>query len=186
MNFLDLTIGIAFRNIISLHQLTKPEMQNQTPEHYKNGVYKLTSNTCHRSYIGQKSRSLKFRFQERTRYIKHNEPQSAYALHILNGRHEYDTISDTMSLLQHINKPSLLLPYEEITYNYFIITINSFQNNTQMNKILCSNYFTTDIIRHNPPNILINTATSNRPNQFHSTLHTRHSSTQVILPIHQI
>jgi len=31
--------------------------------------------------------------------------KSAYALHILNYRHEYGTISDTTSLLKHINKP---------------------------------------------------------------------------------
>jgi hypothetical protein len=44
------------------------------------------------------------------------------------------------------------------TYNYFIITINLFHNNTQMNKILCSDYFTADIICHTPPDILINTS----------------------------
>jgi len=52
------------------------------------------------------------------------------------------------------------------TYNYFIITINLFWINTQMNKILCFNYFTTHIIRHTPPYILIITSTSGRPNQF--------------------
>jgi hypothetical protein len=30
--------------------------------------------------------------------------KSDYALHILNYRHEYGTISDTTSLLKHINK----------------------------------------------------------------------------------
>jgi len=86
-------------------------MPNQTPEHEKSGVYKLTCNIRHRSYIGQTNRSLKLRFREHTRYIKHNEPQSAYALHILNSIHEYGSISDTMSLLKHVKKQSLLLPY---------------------------------------------------------------------------
>jgi len=37
------------------------------------------------------------------------------------------------------------------TYNYSIITINSSQNIILMNKILCSNYFTIDILRQTPP-----------------------------------
>jgi hypothetical protein len=62
------------------------------------------------------------------------------------------------------------------TYNCFIVTINSFQNNNHMNKILCSNCYKTDTIHHTPPDISINTVTSARPNQFHSALHTRQSS----------
>jgi len=50
-------ISIAFRNATTLLQLTKPKMSNQTPDHEKSGVYKLTCNTCHRSYIGQTSKS---------------------------------------------------------------------------------------------------------------------------------
>ena len=59
------------------------------------------------------------------------------------------------------------------TYNYSIITINSSQNNIQMNKILCSNYFTINITHHTPPDIPINTSISTWHNQFHSILHTR-------------
>ena len=52
--------------------------------------------------------------QEHIRYIRHNEPQSAYALHILNNKHEYSPTSNTMTLLKHINKTSLILPYEKL------------------------------------------------------------------------
>jgi len=47
-------------------------------------------------------------------YIRHNKPQSAYALHILNNKHEYGPINNTMILLKHINKTSLLLPYKQL------------------------------------------------------------------------
>jgi len=80
---------------------------------------KLISNTCRRSYIGWTSRNLKLRYQEHTRYIKHSESQSAYALHILNCRHEYGNISDTMTLLKHINKPSFPFPYEQMYIQLF-------------------------------------------------------------------
>jgi hypothetical protein len=65
------------------------------------------------SYIGQTSRRLKQRYQEHIRYIRRNEPQSAYVLHILNNKHEYGPINNTMTLLKHINKTSLL-PYEQL------------------------------------------------------------------------
>ena len=87
----------------------------------KCGVYKLTCNTCKLSYIGQTSRRLQQRYKEHTRYMKQNNPQSSYALHILNSKHEYGTVDDTMTLLKHINRSTLLLPYEQLyiqTYHH--------------------------------------------------------------------
>jgi hypothetical protein len=81
--------------------------------------YQLICNTCQRSYIGQSRRNLKSRFQEHARYVKNNDPQSAYALHILNCRHEYGNINDTITLLKHINNPSLLLSYEQMYIQLF-------------------------------------------------------------------
>jgi len=46
-------------------------------------------------------------------YIRSNNPQSAYALHILQNQHEYGPMDNTMTLLKHINNQSLLLPYEQ-------------------------------------------------------------------------
>jgi hypothetical protein len=57
-------------------------------------------------------RSLKLRYKEHERSIKHNNPQSAYTLHILNNKHEYGPTDKTMSLLKPIKSTSLLFPYE--------------------------------------------------------------------------
>jgi hypothetical protein len=35
-------------------------------------------------------------------------------MYILNNKHEYGPINNTMTLLKHINKASLLLPYEQL------------------------------------------------------------------------
>jgi len=105
---------------------------------------------------------------------------------ICNSKYEYDTIGDTMTLLKHIDKPSLPYHMNSYTYNYCSITFNSSQNNILMNKILCSNYFTIDIIRHNPPDIAINTSISKRTNQFYSILHTRQLAIQIRPPIYQL
>jgi len=45
--------------------------------------------TCKMSYIGQTSRNLNQRYREHIRYITNNDPQSAYAQHMLLNLHEY-------------------------------------------------------------------------------------------------
>jgi len=115
----------TLKNTYTLQQLTKQKTNNKTPEHDKSGIHKISRNTCHRSYIRQTSRSLKQRFQEHTRYIKHNEPQSTYTLHILNNKTEHCPIKDTVTLLKHIEKPSLFIPYEQLY-------IKSYHHNNQL------------------------------------------------------
>ena len=89
----------SFTSTNILQQLTKPNLTSKTQEQDKSGIYKLTCNICQMSYIGQTSRSLKQGYQEHIRYIRHNEPQSAYALHILSNKNEYGPINDIMTLL---------------------------------------------------------------------------------------
>jgi hypothetical protein len=55
---------------------------------------------------------LKKRYKEHTRYIRSNNPQSAYALHILNNQHEYGPIKKTMPLLKPLKNTSKLTLYE--------------------------------------------------------------------------
>jgi len=160
-------------------------MPKQTPDHGKSGVYKLTCNTCHRSHIGQPSRNLKLRYQEHTHYIKRNEPRLAYALHILNCRLEYSSISDTMTLLKHTNKLSLLLPYEQMYIQLFhhnnqLIPEQRPNEQNPMFQLLHNSYHTSHPTWHS-----INTSTSTQLNQFHPNLHTRRSSTQVSTPLYQ-
>ena len=100
-------MGIAFKSTNILQQFTKPKIANNTQEKDKSGIYKLTCNTHKMSYIRQ-------RYQEHIRNIKHNNPQSTYALHVLNNEHEYGPISNTMTLLKHTNKTTLLIPFEHL------------------------------------------------------------------------
>jgi hypothetical protein len=83
------------------------------------GIYKLTCNTCKISYIGQTNRHLKQRYREHIRYIRNNDPQSAYAQHIPQNLHEYGSITDTMSILKPIYKTSLLISYEQLFIQTF-------------------------------------------------------------------
>jgi hypothetical protein len=134
-------------------------------------------NTCQKSYVGQTNNNLKSRFQKHIRYIKSNNPHSSYALHILNSRHEYGSINDTMTLIKQVNNPSLLLPWEQMYTNVHNSTIimNSFLNNTWMSKILCLNSYIINTACHNPYDIW----SIILPNTTSSDLHTRWPLTQV-------
>jgi len=70
------------------------------------------------SYIGQTSRNINQRYREHIPYIRNNDPQSAYAQHILQNLHEYVSITDTMSLLKPIHK-SVLISYEQLFIQTF-------------------------------------------------------------------
>ena len=137
--FKNTNIGIAFKAATIPQYLMKTTPQIRTSDHEKSGVYKIICNTCRKAYVGQTSRDLRLRFREHIRYIKNNDPRSAYALHILNCRQEYGNINDTTTLLKQINKPNLLLPYEKCTYSRYITITNSSPNSIQTNLTPYSN-----------------------------------------------
>jgi len=143
-------IGIAFKTTTTLHHLITPITPTRLQEHEKSGIYKITCKTCHNAYVGQASRNLKSRFREHIRYIKNNDPRSAYALHILNCRHEHGNIANTMTLLKQINTPNLLLPYKQMYqsfhHNNELIPEQHLNEHNPMFDLRHSN--TT---RHNPP-----------------------------------
>ena len=117
--FKQTELKIAFKSTNNLHQLSKHKSQDITQEHDKSGIYSMICKTCNKAYIGQTSRNLTTRYREHIRYIKNNDPQSAYALHILNNRHEYGPLKDTMELIKPIKKPAMLIPYEQLTIQTF-------------------------------------------------------------------
>jgi len=110
--FRNTNIRITYKWRITIANRIKPP-RDQTPAHNQWGIYLLTCNTCNLSYVGQTSRSLSIRYKERICYIRTNSPQSAYALHNLQNRHEYGPMDNTMTLLKRTNNRSLLLPYEQ-------------------------------------------------------------------------
>jgi hypothetical protein len=79
--FKNTYVKVTFKSNNTISQLTKPHtttIHSPNP-HDMSGIYSLTCNTCKQVYVGQTSRSLRIRDQEHTRYIKNNDPQSAYA-----------------------------------------------------------------------------------------------------------
>jgi len=55
--------------------------------------------TSNKAYVGQSGRYIDIRQKEPIRYIRINNPQSVYAMHILQNRLEYGTTESTLQLL---------------------------------------------------------------------------------------
>jgi hypothetical protein len=86
----------------------------KTPPHDKGGIYQLSCKTCNLSYVGQtRCSSLKVRYQEHIRHFRTNNPQSAFAQHILHNQHEYGTIHNLMTPLKPLSNVKMLIPYEQ-------------------------------------------------------------------------
>ena len=99
--FKNTNLHITYRVSNTTHKLLKIYHRNK--DIYTN-IYSLKCNTCNMQYVWQTGRNLKTRFSEHHRYIRTNDPKSAYALHILNNRHEYGPLQPTMELLKICNK----------------------------------------------------------------------------------
>ena len=69
---------------------------------------------CQGVYIGQTGRPTDARYKEHIRYIRTNNPQSAYALHILGNRHEYGTQEHIMELVKACTKGKLMNCWESL------------------------------------------------------------------------
>jgi hypothetical protein len=106
-------VNISFKVYNTMAQLLKPERNTHPSSPFeKSDVYAISCVTCGKAYVGQTSRSPNLRYKELTRYIRHNNPQSAYTLHILQHQHVYGPMDQTMTLLKPITNISFLTPYE--------------------------------------------------------------------------
>jgi len=79
-----MNLNIAFRATNTIQQVTEKQT-NTNPR----GIYKLKFNACNTVYVRQSGRSINVRHKEHVRYTRTNNPISAYALHILQNKHEY-------------------------------------------------------------------------------------------------
>jgi hypothetical protein len=134
-------VRISFPSTNTIHDLTKSKTNRRIQEHKKYGIYKLTYDTCKLSYVGQTGLDLNQRYQEHIRHIKQHDPQSAYALQILNNNYKHGNINTKMSLLKQITQTSQLISYEQfyIQSHYYHRELIPQQNtgeNNPMNQLI--------------------------------------------------
>jgi hypothetical protein len=100
--FKNTNVKIAFKATNTIMQQLTRKTKNDNPAE----VYRIKCNTCNRAYVGQTGRDVTTRYKEHIRYIKYNNPVSAYSMHILNNRHEYGTQASALKLIKHCRKGS--------------------------------------------------------------------------------
>jgi hypothetical protein len=98
--FKHTNLRIVFRTNNTIQQQLSERPKQKNPS----GIYSVKCNTCNLVYVGQSGRAIDIRFKEHIRYIRTNNPTSAYASHILQNIHEYGTVKDTLRLLQSCRK----------------------------------------------------------------------------------
>ena len=108
-------LNIAFRANNTIQQQLSEKRANKNPS----GIYKLKCNTCNNVYVGQSGTSINVRHKEHIRYIRTNNPLFAYALHILQNRHEYGTIADILQLLKTCQKGTRMNCWEALYMQVF-------------------------------------------------------------------
>ena len=64
--------------------------------------------------VGQSGRAITKRYKEHIRYIRSNNPISAYAMHILQNIHEYGPEKETMHLIKKCHKGSHMDSWEAL------------------------------------------------------------------------
>ena len=111
--FKDTNIKIAFRSTNTTYkQLPKHPNKAKNPS----GIYKIVCKTCKMAYVGQSGRAISTRYKERIRYIRTNNPQSAYATHTLQNKHEFGPKEETLQLLKTCTKGSRMNCWEALLF----------------------------------------------------------------------
>jgi hypothetical protein len=100
--FENTNVSIAFRSINTIYHLLQYH-PNREPSKLS-----VICMTCTKSYGGQSGRTIAVTYKEHIRYIRTSSPTSAYALRILNQRHDYGPLDNTLHLLKPCEKGNLI------------------------------------------------------------------------------
>jgi hypothetical protein len=102
--FKNTNLRIAYKTNNTIRNHLQPK--NHDTDKYKyncSGIYQIKCNSCQLKYIGQTGRNFRTPYKEHIRAIHSNKTTSRYAQHILDTRHTYGTIEDTLDIL-HFEK----------------------------------------------------------------------------------
>jgi hypothetical protein len=81
--FKQVNLQVTYKTTNRIAKLLRTQPRHNKNDYENSGTYSLRCATCHLTYVGQTDRNMKTRYSEHARYIRSNNPQSAYAQHIL-------------------------------------------------------------------------------------------------------
>jgi hypothetical protein len=94
----------------------------------------MKCNSFQLKYIGQTGRNFRIRYKEYTHAIRSNKTTSKYAQHILETGHTYDTLENTLNILQFEKKSRKMNSLQQ----YYIYRITN--ENLQLNDTYTNNH----------------------------------------------
>jgi len=107
------------RIVLQVTNTTYQQLREKLTQNNPSGIYKLKYNTSNKACMGQSVRSITVRHKEHVRYIQTNNPTSAYALQILNNKHDYGTAEETLKLLKPCQKGTRMNCWETFCMQLF-------------------------------------------------------------------
>jgi hypothetical protein len=130
--FKKTNIRIAYRtnNTIRNHLQNK---EHNTDKYSHSGIYGLKCSSCQMKYVGQTGRNFRVRYREHIHAIRSNKTTSKYAQHILETGHAYNTLENTLNILQFEKKSQKMNSLEQY-YIYKLTKENLQLNDTHTNK----------------------------------------------------
>jgi hypothetical protein len=96
--FKETNIKITFRTKNTIQRLVKPCLQRD--EYEKRGVYQMRCMDCPLKYTVRMGGTFKTRYKEHIQAIRNDNGNSGYSKHILNMRHTYRSVTNTMKVLK--------------------------------------------------------------------------------------
>jgi hypothetical protein len=103
-------LKIAFCPTNTIYQQLSRKPNNTNPR----GIYQLKCNTRKNTYVGQSGRPIIMLYKEHLRYIRYKNPMSAYAINMLNNRHDFGPTEETLKLLKPFTKGMRMNSWEAL------------------------------------------------------------------------
>lgn len=97
----------------TIQNVAKP--QSQTDKYGKSGIYQMKFLDCPLKYIGQTGQTFHIT-KELVQAVRSNNSNSGYSNHILNTRHTYGTVTDTVDIIEQKGKEGILTYFKSTTY----------------------------------------------------------------------
>jgi hypothetical protein len=97
--FQNTNVKVAFRTKNTIQNI--PKHKSQIEKYSRSGLYQTKCMDCPMKHIGQTGGTFSTRYKEHTRIhdIRSNNINSRYSNHILNTRHAYRAMTDTMDII---------------------------------------------------------------------------------------
>jgi hypothetical protein len=91
-------VKIDFRTRNTIQKHNKPNLHIDKYE--KSNVYQMKCMDCPLKYIGLTGRRFRTRFKEHVQAVRNSNSNSGYSNHILNTRHAYKSITNTVGIIK--------------------------------------------------------------------------------------